>query len=88
MMIGIASRRASKHLNCSNRSRTERVHCSYLKVKYMNSFAAKLKLKEMAEEDIYFAKLDQELIEALRKKKRERVADLPDEKSKIKAPAD
>ncbi|MDJ0806731.1 MAG: hypothetical protein QNJ78_07840 [Gammaproteobacteria bacterium] len=38
----------------------------------MNSFAAKLRLKGMAEEDIYFARLDQELIEALRQKKRDR----------------
>ncbi len=40
----------------------------------MNSFAAKLRLKEMAEEDIYFARLDQELIAALRQKKREQEA--------------
>ena len=37
----------------------------------MNSFAAKLRLKGLAEEDIYFARLDQELIEALRQQKRE-----------------
>lgn len=37
----------------------------------MNSFATKLRLKGLAEEDIYFAKRDRELIEALRKKKRD-----------------
>lgn len=31
----------------------------------MNTFVEKLRLKEMAEEDIYFAKRDLELIEAL-----------------------
>jgi hypothetical protein len=36
----------------------------------MNNFVDKLRLREMAEEDIYFAKRDVELIEALRKKKR------------------
>jgi len=41
----------------------------------MNSFAAKLRLKGMAEEDIYFAKLDQELIAALRQKKRQQESD-------------
>ena len=40
----------------------------------MNSFISKLRLKGMAEEDIYFAKLDKELIDALRKKKREKAA--------------
>jgi len=35
----------------------------------MNEFANKMKLKEMAEEDIYFAKRDRELIEALRQKR-------------------
>ncbi len=35
----------------------------------MNDFIDKLRLKELAEEDIYFAKRDVELIKALRKKK-------------------
>ena len=35
----------------------------------MHRLTEKLKLKGMAEEDIYFAKRDQELIEALRRKK-------------------
>lgn len=35
----------------------------------MNDFIEKLRLKEMAEEDIYFAKRDVELIKALRKRK-------------------
>jgi len=32
----------------------------------MSNFPAQLRLKEMAEEDIYFARRDRELIEALR----------------------
>ncbi len=32
----------------------------------MSSFPEQLRLKEMAEEDIYFAKLDRELLKALR----------------------
>ena len=35
----------------------------------MNSFPDKLRLKEMAEEDIYFAKRDRELIEALHERR-------------------
>jgi hypothetical protein len=35
----------------------------------MTKFLETLKLKELAEEDIYFAKRDQELIEALHKKR-------------------
>lgn len=35
----------------------------------MSDIVEKLKLKGMAEEDVYFAKRDRELIEALRKKK-------------------
>ena len=42
----------------------------------MNSFASKLRLKGMAEEDIYFAKLDRELIAALRQKKQEQASGL------------
>ena len=37
----------------------------------MSGFVSKMRLKEQAEEDIYFARLDRELIEALRAKKRE-----------------
>lgn len=39
----------------------------------MSDFVDKLNLKEMAEEDIYFAKRDRELIEALHKKKLQKV---------------
>ena len=35
----------------------------------MTDFTDKLRLKEMAEEDIYFAKRDQELIKALHERK-------------------
>ena len=35
----------------------------------MGNFPEKLRLKEQAEEDIYFAKRDRELIEAMRKNK-------------------
>ncbi len=35
----------------------------------MNDFPDKLRMKEQAEEDLYFAKHDRELIKALRKKK-------------------
>ncbi len=38
----------------------------------MSGFAEKMRLKEMAEEDIYFARRDRELIEALRRKKAQR----------------
>jgi len=38
----------------------------------MPGFAEKMRLKEMAEEDIYFAQRDRELIEALRRKKAQR----------------
>ena len=34
----------------------------------MNDFVEKLRLKELAEEDVYFARRDAELIEALRRK--------------------
>ena len=37
----------------------------------MTGFSEKLKLKEQAEEDIYFARRDRELLEALRRKKAE-----------------
>ena len=35
----------------------------------MSKFVEKLRLRELAEEDIYFARRDQELIEALHKKR-------------------
>ena len=38
----------------------------------MSGFVEKMRLKEMAEEDIYFAQRDRELIEALRRKKAQR----------------
>lgn len=41
----------------------------------MSKFVEKLNLKEMAEEDIYFAKRDRELIDALHKKKLKKVVD-------------
>ncbi len=40
----------------------------------MNDFAEKLRLKGMAEEDVYFAKRNAELIDALRKKKLSKLA--------------
>lgn len=38
-------------------------------IRTMSDFEKKLHLKEMAEEDIYFARRDRELIEALRRKR-------------------
>lgn len=38
----------------------------------MTIWAEKLRLKEMAEEDIYFARRDRELINAMRKRRSER----------------
>ncbi len=38
----------------------------------MSGFAEKMRFKEMAEEDIYFARRDRDLIEALRRKKAQR----------------
>lgn len=38
----------------------------------MSGFTEKIRLKEMAEEDIYFARRDRELIEALRRKRAQR----------------
>lgn len=49
----------------------------------MSSFVAKMRLKEMAEEDIYFARLDRQLIEALRAKKRQREQETS---SKVESP--
>ena len=45
----------------------------------MPDFPDKLRLKEQAEEDIYFAKRDKERIKALRKK---RLAEQPDDDDK------
>ena len=38
----------------------------------MSGFVEKMRLKEMAEEDIYFAQRDRELIEAMHRKKAQR----------------
>jgi len=48
----------------------------------MGDFLDKLRLKEMADEDLYFAKKDKELIRALRKKKLAKLAqcEIPDGK--------
>ena len=48
----------------------------------MGDFADKLRLKEVAEEEIYFAKQDVELIEALHKKKLAKLAKCGDGKKK------
>ncbi len=53
----------------------------------MNEFANKMKLKEMAEEDIYFAKRDLELIEALRQKRLKEHVQCPSEDNKNQAKA-
>jgi hypothetical protein len=37
----------------------------------MSGFVETMRLKEMAEEDIYFARRDRELIEALRRRRRQ-----------------
>jgi hypothetical protein len=48
----------------------------------MGDFLDKLRLKGMADEDLYFAKKDKELIRALRKKKLAKLAqcEIPDSK--------
>ncbi|NEV62651.1 hypothetical protein [Thiorhodococcus minor] len=52
----------------------------------MTQFPEKLRLREMAEEDIYFAKRDVELIEALHKKRLGKLAKCADgEKKAAKA---
>jgi hypothetical protein len=51
----------------------------------MSDFADKLRLKEAAEEDLYFAKQDRKLIQALREKKLAQVAKCADGKQKGKA---
>ena len=48
----------------------------------MSNFVDKLTLKEMAEEDIYFAKRDRELIEALHKKKLQKFVQCKRDKGK------
>lgn len=48
----------------------------------MNDFVDKLRLKESAEEDVYFAKQDIELIKALHKKKLAKLAKCGGEKKK------
>ena len=53
----------------------------------MNKFANKMKLKEMAEEDIYFAKRDRELIEALRQRRLKAHVQCTSEDSKDQAKA-
>ena len=50
----------------------------------MRPLMEKLKLKGMAEEDIYFAKRDQELIEALRREKLKEQVKCPSDGNKIK----
>ena len=54
----------------------------------MNSFAMKLRLKGMAEEDIYFAKLDRELIAALRQKKQQQASALSNDTKHSTQPVD
>ena len=51
----------------------------------MSKFTDKLQLKGMAEEDIYFAKRDVELIDALHRGKLAKVAKCGDEGAKAKA---
>ncbi len=51
----------------------------------MSKFVEKLKLKATAEEDLYFAKRDRELIEALHKKKLKKVVDCADKDEKALA---
>jgi len=48
----------------------------------MSNFVNKMILKGKAEEDIYFAKRDRELIEALRKKRLGKVVECEDEDDK------
>jgi nitrogenase molybdenum-iron protein alpha/beta subunit len=53
----------------------------------MDDFLAKLKLKGKADEDLYFAKKDKELIRALHRKKLAKLAkcDIPDGKKHAEA---
>ena len=50
----------------------------------MSKFAEKLRLKEMADEDMYFARRDLALIKALHKEKLAKVAECGDAKCKAK----
>lgn len=51
----------------------------------MTDFATKLRLKEMAEEDIYFARRDRELIKAMHERKLAAHLQLDKEKEKKRA---
>ena len=51
----------------------------------MSNFVEKLRLKEMAEEDLYFAKRDLDLIKALHNKKLAQAVDCRSESCKTKA---
>jgi hypothetical protein len=51
----------------------------------MSKFVEKLRLKELAEEDLFFAKQDVELIEALRRKKLAKLADCGGDKEQALA---
>ena len=51
----------------------------------MTDFSDKLRLKGLAEEDIYFAKRDRELIQALREKRLAESAHCPSKKHKKRA---
>ena len=48
----------------------------------MNDFATKLRLKEMAEEDIYFARRDRELIKAMHERRLAAHLQLDEDKKK------
>jgi len=51
----------------------------------MSKFPDKLRMKEQAEEDLYFAKQDRELIKALRKKKLAKVLEVESKSHKTAA---
>jgi hypothetical protein len=51
----------------------------------MSKFPDKLKMKEQAEEDLYFAKQDRQLIKALRKKKLAEVLEVESKSQKTAA---
>ena len=48
----------------------------------MSTFLDKLRLKEQADEDLYFAKIDRELIADLHRKSLEKVADADSKKAR------
>jgi hypothetical protein len=58
----------------------------------VSGFVETLRLKEMAEEDIYFARRDRELIAALRRRRAERAAaektETPPPRGEPREPAD